>query len=182
MKRKGKVEIMYFYSSFYESKKNLLPIVKRLRKERKDINVRLIDIEEPGNAELAGLYNVNSVPLVIFLTPKGDIASRKSIPLSEKSTINNIVDRVIRGDLPKPQVDEMRRRILDSLKSAPKRNEFMQLIVEQIESSLLEADSEDEICESVNLHLSMINHIIRDLEEFKKALQVHMKGSQSFIV
>lgn len=182
MDKKRKVEIIYFYSSLYESKKNLLPIVKRLRKERRDIDVRLIDIDEPGNVELAELYNVNSVPLVIFLTPKGDIASRKSVSLSEEGVINSIVDRVIRGDLPRPRVDEIRRKILNLLKSVPRRNELTQLMVEQIESDLLEADSEDEICESINLHLSMINHTIRDLEEFKRALQAHIGGSQSFIV
>lgn len=182
MGEKKKIEIIYFYSSIYENKRNLLPIVKKLRRARKDLNVRLINVDEPENVDLVELYNVNSVPLMIFLTPKGEVASRKSISLSEEGVINDIVDRVIRGDLPKPHVDGLRRRILESLKSVSRRNELTQLMVEQIESDLLEADSEDEICELINLHISMINHTIRDLEEFKKALQAHLRGNQSFIV
>lgn len=182
MGEKKKIEIIYFYSSIYENKRNLLPIVKKLRRTRKDLNVRLINVDEPENVDLVELYNVNSVPLMIFLTPKGEVASRKSISLSEEGVINDIVDRVIRGDLPKPHVDGLRRRILESLKSVSRRNELTQLMVEQIESDLLEADSEDEICELINLHISMINHTIRDLEEFKKALQAHLRGNQSFIV
>lgn len=182
MGEKKKIEIIYFYSSIYENKRNLLPIVKKLRRARKDLNVRLVNVDEPENVDLVELYNVNSVPLMIFLTPKGEVASRKSISLSEEGVINDIVDRVIRGDLPKPHVDGLRRRILESLKSVSRRNELTQLMVEQIESDLLEADSEDEICELINLHMSMINHTIRDLEEFKKALQAHLRGNQSFIV
>ncbi|MEM2454403.1 MAG: hypothetical protein QXL85_00870 [Candidatus Bathyarchaeia archaeon] len=182
MDKKKKVEIIYFYSSLYESKRSLLPIVKRLRRERKDLNIRLINIDEPENVELMELYNVNSVPLVIFLTPKGDVASRKSVSLSDEVVINSIADQVIKGNLPKPRVGEMRKRILGSLKSVPRRNELTQLMIEQIESDLLEVDSEDELYESVNLHISMINHTIRDLEEFKKALQAHLRGNQSFIV
>ncbi|MBS7605728.1 MAG: thioredoxin domain-containing protein [Candidatus Bathyarchaeia archaeon] len=177
-----KIEIIYFYSSLYESKRSLLPIVKKLRRARKNLNVRLINVDEPENVDLVELYNVNSVPLMIFLTPKGEVASRKSISLSEEGMINDIVDRVIKGDLPKPHVDGLRRRILESLKSVSRRNELTQLMIEQIEGDLLEADSEDDIHEIINLHISMINHTIRDLEEVKKALRAHLKGSQSFIV
>ncbi|MBS7641071.1 MAG: thioredoxin domain-containing protein [Candidatus Bathyarchaeia archaeon] len=180
--RKKKVEIIYFYSGLYESKKSLLPVVKKLRRERKDINVRLVDIDDPENTELTELYNVNSVPLVIFLTPKGTIASRKSISLSDEDIINSIVDQVIKGDLPKPCVNELKEMILNSLKSIPKRNELTELIIDQIESDVLEADSENEVYEVINFHISIINHTIRDLEEFKKVLQAHVKRDQVFII
>lgn len=181
-KNSGRIEVIYFYSSLYESKKSLLPIVRKLRGERKNINVRLVDVDEPRNVELTELYNVNRVPLIIFLTPEGDVASRKSTSLSDEITINSVIEQVISGDLPKPQVNEMRRRILDLLKSLPRRNELTQLMVEQMESDILEADSEDDIYETISSHISMINHTIRDLEELKRILQAHIKGRQSFIV
>lgn len=180
--KRKKVEVMYFYSSLYEDKESLLLMVRKLRKERKDVKIRLIDIEDPENVKLTEIYNVNSVPLVIFLSPNGIVASRKNISLSEESIINSIVDRVIRGDLPKPHVDEIRRIIIDSLRSIPRRNELTELIVDQIEGDILEADSEDEIFEAVNLHISLINHTIRDLEELKRALQIYAKREQSFII
>ncbi|MEM2321383.1 MAG: hypothetical protein QXS79_05855 [Candidatus Bathyarchaeia archaeon] len=181
-KRKKKLEIIYFYSSLYENEESLLPVVKRLRRKRKDVNVRLVDIEDPENVGLTELYNVNSVPLAIFLTPKGVIAARKSISLSDESVINSILDRIIKGDLPKPKVDEMRKVILGSIQSIPKRNELTELIVNQIENDILEADSEDEVYETVNLHISIINHIIRDLEEFRRTLQARIRRDQNFII
>lgn len=181
LRRKNKVEIIYFYSSFYENKKNLLPVVRRL-KRRKDVNVRLVDIEDPENVELAELYNVNSVPLAIFLTSKGVIASRKSISLLDENMINDILERVLSGDLPKPKVDELKKVFLVSIRSIPRRSELMELIINQIENDILEADSEDEVYNVVDLNISMINHMIRDLEEFKKALQMHIRRGQNFIV
>ncbi|MEM1515256.1 MAG: hypothetical protein QXH24_04310 [Candidatus Bathyarchaeia archaeon] len=181
-KNRRKIEVIYFYSSLHESKQSLLPIVRKLRGEKKNINVRLVDIDEPRNVELTELYNVNRVPLVIFLTPEGAVASRKSTSLSDEVTINSVIEQVISGDLPKPHVDEMRRKILDLLKSVPRRNELTQLMVEQMESDFLEADSEDDVYETMSSHVSMINHTIRDLEELKRILQAHIKGGQSFIV
>lgn len=182
MSSDGKVEIIYFYSDFYESKRSLIPVIKRLQRKRRNIRVRLINVEDPENIELTEFYNVNSVPLVVFLTPKGEVASRKSIPLSDENTINEIANQIIRGDLPKPQINEVRRRILDSLKSVSRRNELTQLIVEQIESDILEADFEEEIYDAVNFHISVINHTINDLEEYKRILQKYMKFKQEFIV
>jgi thioredoxin-like negative regulator of GroEL len=177
-----KVEIMYFYSDLYESKRRLLPIIRRLQRKRKDIQIRLVNIEEPENSELAELYGVNSVPLVIFLTPKGEVASRKSIPLSDENTINDIANQIIKGDLPKPNVNELKRKILDSFKSVSRRNDLTQLIVEQIESDILEADSETEIYDAINLHISTINHTISDLEEYKIILQKYLRKKQDFII
>ncbi|MEM2341503.1 MAG: thioredoxin family protein [Candidatus Bathyarchaeia archaeon] len=181
-KEKVKVEIIYFYSDLYESRRSLLPIIRRLQKKRKDIHIHLINIEEPENSELAELYNVNSVPLIIFLTPKGEVATRKSMPLSDESIINEIANQIIRGDLPKPHVNELKRKILDSFKSVSRRNELTQLIVEQIESDILEADSEAEIYDTINLHISAINHTISDLEEYKTILQKYMRKKQDFII
>ena len=112
-----KVEIMYFYSDLYESKRSLLPIVRRLRRKRKDIQIRLINVEDPENSELTEFYGVNSVPLVIFLTPKGEVAARKSISLSDENIINDIANRIVKGDLPKPQVNELKRKIVQEYQS-----------------------------------------------------------------
>jgi hypothetical protein len=179
---KKKVEIIYFYSDLYESKRSLLPIARRLQKMRKDINVRLVNVEDPENVELAELYNVNSVPLVVFLTPQGDVASRKSISLADENIINDIANKIVKGDLPKPNVNDLRKKILDSLKAVSRRNDLTQLIIEQVESDILEADSEEDICNAVNLHLSVINHTIRDLEEYKRTLQAYIKRNQGFII
>ncbi len=178
----GKVEIMYFYSDLYESKRSLLPIVRKLRRKRKDIRIRLINVEDPENSELTEFYGVNSVPLVIFLTPKGEVAARKSIPLSDENIINNIANLIVKGDLPKPHVNRLKRKIIKSFRSVPRRNELTQLLVEQIESDILEADSETEIYDVVNFHISTINHTISDLEEYKKILCKYMRKQQIFIV
>jgi len=177
-----KVEIMYFYSDLYESKRNLLPIMRRLQRKRKDIQIHLVNIEDPENNELAEIYGVNSVPLVIFLTPKGEVAARKSIPLSDENTINDIANQIIKGDLPKPHVNELKRKILDSFKSVSRRNELTQLMAEQIENDILEADSETEIYDVINFHISTINHTISDLEEYKMILQKYLRKKQDFII
>ena len=185
MNKGKKVEIMYFYSDLYESKRRLLPIIKKLRRKRKDVRVRLINVEDPENDELTEFYGVNIVPLIIFLTPEGEVATRKSIPLSDKNAIielNELANQVARGDLPKPQVNRLRRKILESFKSVSRRNELTQLMVEQIKSDILEADSEEEICEAINVHISAINHTISDLKEYRKILQKYMKRQQNFIV
>lgn len=178
----NKVEIMYFYSDLYESRRSLLPIVRRLRKKRKYIQIRLINVEDPENSELTELYDVNSVPLIIFLTPKGEVAARKSLPLSDENVIDDIANRIVKGDLPKPQVNELKRKIVKSFKSVSRRNELTQLLIEQIESDILEADSEAEIYNIVNFHISTINHTISDLEEYKRVLQKYMKKQQNFII
>lgn len=182
MGEKKRVEIIYFYSDLYENKKSLMSLVRKLKERRKDISIRLVNIEDPGNTQLTELYDVNSVPLMIFLTHEGEVASRKSIPLSDENTINDIADRIVRGDLPKPCVDNLRRKVLDSLKSVSQRNELTQLIVEQIKNDILEADSEAEIHTIINLHISIINHLVRDLEDYKKVLQTYIKRDQTFIV
>ncbi|MEM1606733.1 MAG: thioredoxin family protein [Candidatus Bathyarchaeia archaeon] len=180
--KKEKIEIMYFYSDLYESRRSLLPIVKKLKRKRPDIRVHLIDVEDPENEDLTENYGVKSVPLVIFLTPKGEVASRKSVPLSDEDTIDEIAERVIKGDLPKPEVNELKRKILESFKSVSRRNELTQLISEQIESDILEADSEKEIYDAINLYISVINHTINDLEDYRRVLQKYMVRQKNFIV
>ncbi|MEM3715616.1 MAG: thioredoxin family protein [Candidatus Bathyarchaeia archaeon] len=180
--KKEKIEIMYFYSDLYESRRSLLPIVKKLKRKRPDIRVHLINVEDPENEDLTENYGVKSVPLVIFLTPKGEVASRKSVPLSDEDTIDEIAERVIKGDLPKPEVNELKRKILESFKSVSRRNELTQLISEQIESDILEADSEKEIYDAINLYISVINHTINDLEDYRRVLQKYMVRQKNFIV
>lgn len=179
--KRGKVEIIYFYSDLYESRKSLLPIVRKLQRKRRDIRVHLINIEDPENENLTESYYVKSVPLVVFLTPSGEVASRKSIPLSDESTIERIADQVIRGDLPKPNVNDLKKKILESFKSVSRRNDLTQLIADQIENDILEADSEKEIFDAINFYISIINHTINDLEDYKRVLQKYM-GVQNFII
>jgi len=181
MSEEKMVEILYFYSDLYESKRSLLSIVKKLRK-RKNLRVRLVNVEDPENEELAAAYDVSSVPLIIFLTSRGEVATRKSMHLSEISIINEIANQVVKGDLPKPHVNNLRRKILESFKSISARNELTQIIVEQVRSDILEADSEAEIYDALNFHLSTINHTIKDLEEFKRKLQRYIRNQHGFII
>ncbi len=176
-----KIEIIYFYSDLYESKRNLLPIVRKLRK-RKNLQIRLVNVEDPENEELAEVYGVNSVPLVVFLTPKGEIAARRSMPLSEITIINEITNQIVKGDLPKPHINDLRRKILESFKSIPMRNDLTLIMVDQVKNDILEADSESEIYDALSFHVSTINHTINDLEEFKRILQKYMRKQQDFII
>jgi len=177
-----KVEIMYFYSGLYENKRDLSKLSKKLRQKRRDIRIRLVNIEDIGNEELTELYRVNMVPVIIFLTPKGEIAARKCVPLSAEDVIREIADRINKGELPNPVVEEIRTKILEAFHSLTKRNDLTQLIAEQIENDLMEAVPESEIYELVSYHISAINHTINDLQEFKRVLQKFSKEQHDFIV
>ncbi|MCW4020958.1 MAG: hypothetical protein NWF14_07005 [Candidatus Bathyarchaeota archaeon] len=178
----SKVEVMYFYSDLYENEKNLSKISRKLSHKRKDIQIRLVNIDDPGNEELAELYGVNMVPLIIFLTPRGEIAARRFLPLSAEDVVHEIADQIYKGELPNPLVEEIRTRILESFKSVTKRNDLTEIMAEQVETDLMEASTESEICELVNSHISAINHTVSDLQEFKRVLQKHQKKQSNFIV
>jgi len=178
----GKVEMMYFYSDFYENKKSLSKLSKKLRQDRKDIRIHLINVEDPKNEELTETYEVNMVPVMIFLTPKGEIAARRCLPLSSEDVVCEIADRINSGELPNPAVEEVRVKLLEAFKSVTKRSDLIQLVAEQIENDFREADVESEIYEMVNSHVSALNHIINDLQEFKRILQKFSKGQRGFVV
>jgi len=177
-----KVEIVYFYSDLYENEKNLSELTKKLSRKRKDIQIRLVNIDDPRNEELTELYGVSMVPLIIFLTPRGEIAAKRFLPLSEEYIVDEIADRINSGELPNPLVEQIRTRVLESFKSVTKRNDLTELIVEQIENDLMEASSESDICELVSSHISAINHTVSDLQEFKRVLQKFSKKREAFIV
>jgi len=178
----GKVEIMYFYSDLYENEQNLSELSKKLSRKRRDIEIRLVNIDEPENEELTELYEVNMVPLIIFLTPNGEIAARRFLPLSAEDVVHEIVDQIGKGELPNPVVEKIRTRISESLKNITKRNDLTELIVEQIENDLMEVNIESEIYEMVNSHISAINHAISDLQELRRNLQRFSKKQNVFIV
>ncbi len=177
-----KVEVMYFYSDLYENEKKLSELTRKLSRKRKDIQIRLVNIDDPRNEDLTELYGVSMVPLIVFLTPRGEIAARKFLPLSEEYVVEDIADRINKGELPNPLVEEIRTKILESLKSVTKRNDLTELIAEQIENDLMEASSESEMCELVSSHISAINHTASDLGEFKRVLQKFSKRRDAFVV
>lgn len=177
-----KVEIMYFYSDLYENEKTLSRLSKKLSRKRKDIEIRLVNIDDPGNEELTEVYGVSMVPLIIFLTPRGEVAAKRFLPLSAEDVVNEIADQINKGELPNPVVEEIRTKILESFGSVTKRNELTELIVEQIENDLMEASSETEIYELVNSHISSINHAVSDLQGLKKVLQRYSKKQSDFVV
>jgi len=177
-----KVEVMYFYSDMQEDEKALSKISRKLSRKRNEMQIRLINIEDPRNGELTDLYGVNIVPLLVFLTSRGEIAARRFLPLSAEDVVQEIADQVCRGELPNPWVEEVRTRMLEALKSVTRRNDLTELVVEQIESDLMEASAESEIFEMVNSHISAINHAISDLQEFKKVLKKYEKHRNDFVV
>ena len=178
----GKVEIMYFYSDIQENKKNLSEITRKLGQKRKDIEIRLVNVDEPGNEEITELYGVNMVPLLIFLNSKGEIAAKRFLPLSAENVVHEITDQINKGELPNPLVEETRTKILEALKAVTKRNELTDLTVEQIESDLEEASTDSEIYELVNSHISAINHAVNDLQELRRVLQKFSKKQDIFVV
>lgn len=180
--RNRKVEVMYFYSDLYENEKKLSELSRKLSRKMKGIQIRLVNIDDPRNEELTELYGVSMVPLMIFLTPRGEIAARRFLPLSEENTVEEIADQIDKGKLPNPLVEEIRTRILESVRSVTKRNDLTELISEQIENDLIEASSESEISDLVNSHVSAINHTVSDLREFKRVLQKFSKRRDNFIV
>jgi len=177
-----KVEIIYFYSDMHEDEDELSSVSRKLSQKRRDINIHLINIDDPRNEELTELYEVNIVPLLVFLTPRGEIAARLSVPLSAEDVVQEIADRINMGKLPNPAVEERRRKILENLKSINRRNDLTEVIIEQIETDLMEALTESEIAEMVNSHVSAVNHAISDLEEIKKVLKRYQKPRNDFVV
>jgi len=181
MNRK-KIEIMYFYSDLYESKRKLSKLCKSLNKERRDIKIRLVNVEDPENEDVTKQYDINMVPVMIFLTPKGEVAARRCMPLSAKEVIEEVTERICKGELPNPTAREIRQKILSAFKSVTKRNDLTQLIVDQVINDLQEADSEQELYELINSHISAINHTIHDLQNFKMVLQKFSKRQPHFVI
>ena len=177
-----KVEIIYFYSDMHEDEDELSSISRKIAQKRRDINIHLINIDDPRNEELTQLYEVNIVPLLVFLTPKGEIAARLSLPLSAEEVVQEIADRINLGKLPNPMVEERRMKILESLRSISRRNDLTEEIIEQIETDLMEALTEEEIGELISSHISAVNHAISDLEEIKKVLKKYQRPKNDFIV
>jgi len=177
-----KVEIVYFYSDLYENERKLSKLTRKLTQKNKDIQIRLVNVDDPHNEELTGLYDVNTVPLIIFLTPKGEIAARRYLPLSAEDVVHEIADQVNKGALPDQVAEEVRAKILQAFSSVTKRNELTELIAEQIENDLRETSSETDLREMVNSHISAVNHTINDLQELRKALQMFSKKQNDFLV
>jgi hypothetical protein len=177
----SKVEVMYFYSDMQENERKLTKITKKFDHERKDIHVRLINIDDPGNEELTELYGVDSVPLLIFLTPRGEVAAKRFLPLSAEKVVYEITDQINKGELPNTLVEDMKTKILDALKSVTKRSDLTELVAEQLEDDLTEASGKSELYDLINSHISAINHAISDLEEFKRVLQRYSKNQGNFI-
>ncbi len=180
--RDRKIEIMYFYSDLYENRKGLSKLSRKIRQKREDIMIRLVNVEDPENEELAELYRVNMVPVMVFLTLKGEVAARRSVSLSAEDVIEDVTDRINKGELPNPSVEEMRTKILEAFRSVTKRDELTQLVAEQIENDLMEAGPESEIYERINRHVSAINHTMNDLEALKRVLQQFSKNLHDFVV
>jgi hypothetical protein len=177
----SKVEVMYFYSDMHENERKLMKITKKLGQERKDIHIHLVNIDDPGNDELTELYGVDTVPLLIFLTPRGEVAAKRFLPLSAQEVVYEITDQINKGELPNPLVEEMKTKILDALKSVTKRSDLVELVTEQLEDDLIEASGKSELYELINSHISAINHAISDLEEFKRVLQRYSKNQGNFV-
>ena len=177
-----KVEIIYFYSNMNEDEDELSIISRRISRKRRDIDIHLINVDDPRNEELTQLYEVNIVPLLVFLTPKGEVAARLSIPLSAEDIVQEIADKINTGKLPDPKVEKTRGMILKRLKSISGRNDLTSLMIEQLEDDLMEALTESEIAEIIDSYISAINHTIRDLEEIREILKKYQKPRGNFII
>ncbi len=177
-----KIEIMYFYSDLYESERNLSKLCKNFNKERRDLRIRLVNVEDPENEDMTKLYDINMVPVMIFLTPEGDVAARRCLPLSSKEVIEEVTERISKGELPNPVAEEVRQKIINAFKSVTKRNDLTQLIVDQVINDIQETDSESELYELIDSHMSAVNHAIHDLQNFRQVLQKFSKKQSRFVV
>ena len=176
------IEIMYFYSNLYESERKLTKICKSFSKKRRDVRIRLVDVEDPENEDVTKLYDVNMVPVMVFLTPEGEVAARRHSPLSDKEVIEEVAEMIYEGELPNSVAEEIRQRVIAAFKSVTIRNDLTQLIVDQVMNDIQEADVESELYELINSHISAINHTIHDLQNFKEVLQKFSKKQPHFVV
>jgi len=177
-----KIEIVYFYSDLYESERKLSKVCRNLNRERRDLRIRLVNVEDPDNEDMAKLYDINMVPVIVFLTPKGEIAAKRCLPLSSKEVIEEVAERINKGELPNPAAEQIREKIVSALRSVTKRNDLTQLTVDQFINDIQEADSESELYELVNSHISALNHTMHDLQNFKEALQKFSRKQPYFVV
>jgi len=177
-----KIEVMYFYSDLYESERKLSRLCKNLSQERRDMKVRLVNVEDPENEDITRLYDVSVVPVMVFLTPNGEVAARRCLPLSAKEVIEEVTERINKGELPNSVAEQMRQRIVSASKSITKRNDLTQIIVEQVINDAQEADSESELYELINSHISAVNHTIQDLQNFRELLQKFSARRSHFVV
>lgn len=177
-----KIEVMYFYSDLYESERKLSRLCKNLSQERRDMKVRLVNVEDPENEDITRLYDVSVVPVMVFLTPNGEVAARRCLPLSAKEVIEEVTERINKGELPNSVAEQMRQRIVSASKSITKRNDLTQIIVEQVINDAQEADSESELYELIDSHISAVNHTIQDLQNFKELLQKFSARRSHFVV
>jgi hypothetical protein len=176
-----KIKIMYFYSDLYESARKLSKLSKRIREEIGSVKIHLVNIEDSSNEDITELYGVSAVPVMIFLTSNGEVAARRSASLSDVKVIHEVADRISKGELPNPEAEKLRAKILEVFNGVTQRSNLTQLIVDQIRNDILEADSESEIYELLNSHISLINHTVCDLEQFKRALQRFSKKPEFLV-
>jgi len=110
------------------------------------------------------------------------IAARRFLPLSAEDVVHEIVDQINNGTLPNQVTEEIRTKLLESLKSSVKRDAMIELIAEEIENEMSEANLESELYERINAHISKINHMISDLTELKRVLQRFSKRQNDFVI
>jgi hypothetical protein len=177
-----KIEIMYFYSDIYESERKLSRLSKNLNKEKNNIRIRLVNIEDPENEDVTRSYDINMVPVMVFFNPKGEIAARRCLPLTAKEAIDEVTNRINKGELPNLATEQIRQNIINAFKTVTKRNDLTQLIVDQVLNDVQEVDSELELRELINSHISSINHTIGDLTNFKQVLQNFSKKETHFLI
>jgi thioredoxin 1 len=87
----GKVSILYFSAVWCGPCKMLKPIMEEISKEMSDnIDIHYIDLND--NIELAGKYQIMSVPSLLFIK-EGEIKN-KIVGLQTKTNIVNVINNI----------------------------------------------------------------------------------------
>lgn len=87
----GKVSILYFSAVWCGPCKTLKPVMDEISKEKSDsVDIHYIDIND--NMELAGKYQIMSVPTLLFVK-QGDVKN-KVVGLQPKTNIINTINNI----------------------------------------------------------------------------------------
>jgi thioredoxin 1 len=85
-----KLNILYFSAAWCGPCKILKPVMTEIAGERTDVNILYIDINQ--NMEIAGKYEIMSVPTLIFI--KGGEVKNKIVGLQPKTNVIHAIDTI----------------------------------------------------------------------------------------
>ena len=61
---------------------------------RGDVYVQTVDIDDPGNRQLVGTYNVSATPTIVILNDSGEVSAR-FVGLTNGTTLRQAIEQAL---------------------------------------------------------------------------------------